>query len=149
MNIYKEIIVEHGFMNFSIKGNSMEPLLRDGDLVRICKTTCFKTGDCYIFKNNDKLLLHRLAHRCGDYFYFIGDNSNNFEKVSREQICGVLYDSRCNFLEKKLISFINRLYLIIYKWWPIRRLQGFRKKAIRLLYRSFHEKTIPETSNLH
>jgi len=149
MSIYTELISEQGFMVFSVQGNSMEPLLKEGDSVRIFNVTSLKPGDCFIFKYNGKMIIHRLAGKIGEYYYFIGDNSSSFEKVSREQIFGVLGCNSKNNKAMQLIRIINWLYLQIMKWRPFCHISGLRKRTIRIIYRSFHEKKIPETSDLY
>lgn len=149
MNIYTELIAEQGSMVFSIQGNSMEPLLREGDSVRIFNMTSLKPGDCYIFKLNGKMIIHRLAGKIEEDYYFIGDNSNSFEKVTREQIFGHLYGNPDNKVEKQLIMIINWLYLHFMRRRPPFRAFGLRKRIIRTIFRSIHEKTIPETSDLY
>lgn len=149
MSIYTELIAEQGFMDFSIQGSSMEPLLKKGDSIRIFSMTSLKPGNCYIFKHNDKLLVHRLAGKNGQDYYFIGDNSNSFEKVRREQIFGILYGNPYNKMAKQLIRMINWLYLQTNSWKPLCRMTGVRKRIIRAIYRSFHEKRISETPDLY
>lgn len=149
MSIYTELISEQGFMDFFIQGNSMEPLLKEGDSVRIFNVTSLKSGDCYIFKHNGKMIIHRLAGKIGEDYYFIGDNSNSFEKVTREQVYGHLYGNHNNKIKKQLIMIINWLYLHIMRRRPPSRAFGLRKRIIRTIFRSFHEKTIPETPDLY
>lgn len=114
MSIYSDLITENGFMNFTIKGNSMEPFLKDGDFVCIKSISFFKSGNCYIFKQNNRFILHRLVCRIGKTFYFIGDNSNNFERIAENQICGALNQDEYNRFLKKLITVFNLIHLLFY-----------------------------------
>jgi hypothetical protein len=149
MNIYTELIKEQGFMVFCIQGNSMEPLLREGDSIKVFNVIFLKPGECYIFKHNGKMMIHRLAGKHREDYFFIGDNSNCFEKVKRDQIYGILYGNPSNKMAKQLIRMVNWLYLQTIRWKPLCRIGGIRKRIIRAIYRSFHEKTISETPDLY
>lgn len=75
-----------------IIGNSMEPLLHDGDIAFVSKMDRYFIGDIIVFKyiveGIEKLLSHRLIFEDEYCFYCKGDNSLNMEKVTLPNVLG-------------------------------------------------------------
>lgn len=145
MSIYSELISEQGPLIFEIQGKSMEPFLKEGDKVQISSFTSLKPGQCYLYKFNNKLTLHRLAYKGAGYLCFIGDNSNNFENVTMDQICGVNTGKPDLRIAGLLVTILNLFYLLIHKlpfYFADLLMAKFRRKAIKIVYRSFYEKRV-------
>ena len=68
-----------------------------------------KPGDCYIFKLNGKMIIHRLVEKSRKTITLL--EIAIVLKVTREQIYGHLYGNPNNKMEKQLIMIINWLYL--------------------------------------
>jgi len=61
------VIVSTFFISIlKIQGNSMDPLLQDGELAIALKTNNFQTGDVIAFYYNNKILLKRAIASAGD-----------------------------------------------------------------------------------
>lgn len=58
-----------------ISGDSMEPVLTDGEIVVLIKTRSFQTGDLISFTWNNKTLLKRVIAGPGDWVTIDGDGS--------------------------------------------------------------------------
>ena len=72
-----------------ISGNSMFPILQDGDLIAISKNSEVRVGDIITFKTNQVVLTHRVISK--DKMYKTkGDNSVYPEKsIDKGKIVGV------------------------------------------------------------
>lgn len=76
---------------FQVKlyGNSMQPVLWDGDLILVQPQTNLKRGDIVLFiYHGEGVLAHRVIRRAKYNFLCKGDNSFRIEKVSSECIIG-------------------------------------------------------------
>ena len=72
------VIVSTFFLSvLKIQGNSMDPLLQDGELAIALKTSNFETGDIIAFYYNNKILLKRAIAYAGDTVD-IDDDGNVF-----------------------------------------------------------------------
>ena len=58
-----------------IAGTSMEPNLKDGDIVALVKTEKFKTGDLCAFYYSNKILIKRIIATPGDYLWIDPDGT--------------------------------------------------------------------------
>ncbi|MBO8161092.1 MAG: S26 family signal peptidase [Thermosipho sp. (in: Bacteria)] len=79
-------------------GNSMYPILHEGDILLCSRIYKLKTGNIYVYKSpvSDKLVIKRLRHLKFEdnkvYCFFIGDNpeesydSRNYGYVNAENI---------------------------------------------------------------
>lgn len=77
-------------INILVRGSSMNPVLKEGDLITIRRKEC-KEGDILVFLYaGDELLVHRLLKRAEGYFYCKGDNSFRLEQVPEKDILGVV-----------------------------------------------------------
>lgn len=76
-------------------GNSMEPFLREGDLVIVKEQEMYGVGDAVAYRSHElgRTVLHRIIGGEGDRFVFKGDN-NDFidpEKPAREDLMGGIW----------------------------------------------------------
>lgn len=75
-----------------IKGNSMEPLLRDGDIAFVSAMQLYTVGDIVIFyyqvNGVEKILSHRIVYKDDYHLYCKGDNSLNLEEITLNAIIG-------------------------------------------------------------
>jgi signal peptidase I len=72
-------VIDKGFLfRFRARGDSMVPFIMHDDLVTIAplKNSLPHTGDvvAFSFQRPDKLIIHRIVKRKGDYFLLKGDN---------------------------------------------------------------------------
>ncbi|MEM1628418.1 MAG: signal peptidase I [Desulfurococcaceae archaeon] len=78
-----------------VKGNSMLPLLREGDIVIIIKANAeeIKPGDIIVYKAGDKLIIHRvieIRRMSGDlYFVTKGDNNPMSDFIYFDNLIGI------------------------------------------------------------
>lgn len=76
----------------TIKGNSMEPGLRAGDLVVTLDAGDYNVGDAVAYRSDklNAIVLHRIVDRAGDRFVFKGDNNSwiDPEKPTTEHLVG-------------------------------------------------------------
>ncbi len=75
-----------------IKGNSMEPLLKDGDIAFASAMQSYTVGDIVIFfyqiNGVEKILSHRIVYEDDYHLYCKGDNSLNLEEITSNAIIG-------------------------------------------------------------
>jgi hypothetical protein len=136
-DINSEIIAGFLFGNSEIKvvtccGTSMLPLLKDGESIEIKKPLrTLKRGRVYAFWNGKKILIHRFVwlNKCRKAL-FIGDNSNIFEQVNRENVLGECVLPRDSRLKENTCCFAN---LLFYKC-RNKSIYKLRKVIIRRLY---------------
>lgn len=84
-----------GSIDITIRGNSMEPTLSDGDIVTIVKKDNYCVGDILVFNyKSEGLIAHRLLDINNAYFCK-GDNSFRFEKIKKDDILGKIIDNNC------------------------------------------------------
>jgi len=58
-----------------IAGTSMEPTLKDGDIVLLVKTKGLETGDLCAFYYSNKILIKRVIAKPGDYIWIESDGT--------------------------------------------------------------------------
>jgi len=81
-------------ISLTVKGTSMEPLLREGDVVAVClvRLDQLKRGDMIAFKQNGCVIIHRLVKRRknGNTWLYCqkGDNLNGWGWIPEEAIIG-------------------------------------------------------------
>jgi len=80
-----------GFIEHCVKGSSMMPFIRSGSLVIIEKFSDLKKGDCALFEQEGKLILHRVKKVKENGYVFIGDNSYKSDGfILKEKVYGKL-----------------------------------------------------------
>lgn len=82
------------FERFVVEGNSMEPALRAGDHVWICRILKGKVGDVVVLKKNAKTMVKRIIRVEDGHYTVHGDHrsvstdSEHFGSVQRTHIRG-------------------------------------------------------------
>lgn len=110
-----------GYQAYIITTNSMEPNIREGDVIIIkqCDEQTLKEGDIITFRNSkNEFVTHRIIsieEEQNEKLYVTkGDNNTieDLEKISFNAIEGILI-LRVPFLGNILLLFRNRIYLIL------------------------------------
>jgi hypothetical protein len=107
-----EIWAERGIRNrYTVAGNSMLPVIRDGDIALVEHgTRRIGTGTIILFRRGQSLTAHRVV-RCaqpsGDITYYAkGDNASQIDRVSRAgvigRVLGIERDGRHLWLDTSL-----------------------------------------------
>lgn len=98
----------------SILSGSMLPLLQIGDnvLIQSVKPAKIRFGDVIVFKNPDKLIVHRVIHRYNSSsFLQKGDNTTIAEIVSSKYLIGkviaIRKGNKIIYMNKGLWKFVN------------------------------------------
>ena len=71
----------------TVEGNSMEPTLRNNDLITVSKEKEYGLGDILVFIYKSQLLVHRMVRK-GAFYFCKGDNSFRIEDITQESIVG-------------------------------------------------------------
>ena len=90
---FEDIIAEQGKLVYTNVGNSMFPIVREGDLLIIERVSApLQIGDVPLYKrDNGQYVLHRIADVKNGKYTMKGDNRTEMEKgVSDRHIIGVL-----------------------------------------------------------
>jgi signal peptidase I len=80
-----------GKVQLKVAGASMVPALWPGDLVtvRSCQPSALRPESIVVFRQNHRLVVHRLMHREGDRFFTRGDARPRFDDpVTASEIVG-------------------------------------------------------------
>ncbi len=91
IDIWKEANKE---ISLTVKGSSMEPLLKEGDAVTVCliQPDQIKKGDMIAFRQNGCVIIHRLLkkRKNGDTWLYCqkGDNLNGWGWIPEDSIIG-------------------------------------------------------------
>ncbi|MFR5683009.1 MAG: signal peptidase I [Clostridia bacterium] len=110
-----------GYQAYIITTNSMEPNIREGDVIIIkqCDEQTLKEGDIITFRNSkNEFITHRIIsieEEQNEKLYVTkGDNNTieDLEKISFNAIEGILI-FRVPFLGNILLLFRNRIYLVL------------------------------------
>jgi nickel-type superoxide dismutase maturation protease len=79
---------------FKIKEHSMEPFLKDNDMVLVFRFLKIKKGDIIVFKKEKKIFIKRVIKIEDNRFIALGDNrkdsydSRKFGSISKKDIFG-------------------------------------------------------------
>ncbi|MCR5646785.1 MAG: S24/S26 family peptidase [Acholeplasmatales bacterium] len=88
-----EAFNENKTFSFPVKGSSMRPLLKNDDVVTLCKIDAYKVGDILFFRREDgAFVLHRLRKIKNGKLYIVGDHQVNLEEVREDQLIGKVID---------------------------------------------------------
>lgn len=104
LKFYK-FLAKTGQLKITIEGNSMLPVLKNGDIINVSKITTFVPGTVILFVFRNQLVVHRLIKIEGNVLYCKGDNSFVIEKIDRESVIG----------EVKVFCRNDRVYEIVPK----------------------------------
>lgn len=125
-------------------GVSMRPMLRTGrDTILISPVEGrLKKYDVPLYRRGDAYILHRVIRVCEDGYEIRGDNCMTLERVTDEQIVGVLSGFRRG---EKYVAVDDKRYLFYAKLWvaihPIRWIfMLLRRIAGRCYHRIFSKK---------
>ena len=120
----EDLLQRDGRLVYKTRGVSMEPMLRQNrDLVIIqVPASRLKKYDVALYKRGKAYILHRVIEVKGDYYFIRGDNTFFPERVSDDDVIGVL----SAFQRKgKQYKVTDRGYLIYARVWcaiyPLRR----------------------------
>jgi signal peptidase I len=88
VKLLPSLIRARGQADIVITGVSMEPTLREGDIVTVKQCENYMTGDILVYAYKDEgLLIHRLLKIDGRYFCK-GDNAFRLEDIGYDEIIG-------------------------------------------------------------
>ena len=71
-----------------VKGTSMWPFIKEGDLVRLQTPSAFKKGHIYLFRSRQRLFLHRLVARKSGTLILQGDANRQKERALPQDVVG-------------------------------------------------------------
>ena len=112
-SLIKPVIFNNNEGYLTVHGNSMWPLLKDGQRVRVSIVKKpLKKSKCYLFIYKNSLYIHRLFEIQNDRVLFIGDYSEKIEEVSKEAIVGELKLDQ-NRLILFVLSVLNDIFIKI------------------------------------
>ena len=86
----EEQIRKDNFLVSEANGNSMLPLLRDGDKVVIAKVFDIKKYDVVLFKKESHYILHRVIKIDNNKLIIRGDNNVATEVIEKKDVVGKL-----------------------------------------------------------
>lgn len=108
-------------ISFTVKGRSMEPSLQDNKSKVTLEAFSghLQKKHIYLYKLNDKVLLHRYIKSKDGIHYFLGDNCSSYEYVSKSDIIGKVIKVDENAfqysLKTALYLFLRRVKIQVYK----------------------------------
>ena len=112
-----------GHAMLTVSGDSMVPVLSDGDVVTLKQENQYMVGDILVYPYKEgKLLIHRLLRIDNCRYYCKGDNSLRLEDVDISEIIGKVVLVNGNELppnspsHTKLSYAINRLFVKKYRY---------------------------------
>lgn len=89
LSLIKHKIQSNGFIELTICGNSMNPVLKDHQSVTIGVQEEYHVGDVLIYKyKNEGLLSHRLLEIKNELYCCKGDNCYRMEEILKTDIYG-------------------------------------------------------------
>jgi signal peptidase I len=88
-SILKHKIESAASCQITVGGNSMLPVLHNGDVITIRKEDKYEIGDVLIFKYGEEgILVHRLLKTKDKKYYCKGDNCYRLEEIDKTDIFG-------------------------------------------------------------
>ena len=120
---FEELLKRTGMLVYSIRGVSMQPLLRqERDVVVIRRTERYGKYDVVLFlRGNGQHVLHRILREETDRFWIVGDNCFSGEWIPKERVLGTMTGVVRDREEIALGGFWYRVYVAL--WiapWPLR-----------------------------
>jgi signal peptidase I len=110
-------------ISLTVKGRSMEPLLREGDVVAVClvRPDQLKRGDMIAFRQNGCVIVHRLLRKRknGNTWFYCqkGDSLNGWSWIPEEAIIGKITSLRRSGRVKGMIGFHWRWLNFVMSLW--------------------------------
>ncbi|OGI07960.1 MAG: signal peptidase I [Candidatus Margulisbacteria bacterium GWF2_35_9] len=140
-SILKHKTESQNSFQITVVGNSMFPVLKDGDKVLIKKAKEYEVGSVIVFKYNDEgLLIHRILEIKDGKYYCKGDNCYRLEEVGKNDIIGKVLD-----IPSVDIDFIN-MSLEVNKEF-VRNDYDYFKTIESNIYKKYKQKYLKETTN--
>ncbi|HET6266548.1 MAG TPA: S24/S26 family peptidase [Acidobacteriota bacterium] len=93
----------------TLRGNSMVPLLRDGDMLIVARGLPLRKGAVVAYEMDGNLIAHRIV-AIGSAIQTKGDAVNRTDSVAVDRILGVVIGFIRNGRQKSLESFGGRAY---------------------------------------
>lgn len=109
--LIKETLENDQSFDLTVKGTSMYPLLiHEKSVVTIERFSTLQKQFIYLYKYQDKILLHRYLKSKNGILIFRGDNCSTFEYVDKDTIIGVVTkidgkDYVINWKQKRFLLF--------------------------------------------
>lgn len=99
-----------------IKGNSMNPILFNQDIVYIESSNNYSVGDIILFNYNEReFIIHRIVYADNNIFCCKGDNSFRLEYIYPEEIIGKVTQINRNETILNIEHIPNELVSMSYK----------------------------------
>lgn len=117
MNKPEKLIAEKGFYAAAIHGTSMYPMLiNHKDAVYVVAPNQLRKKDVLLYRRagNNQLVLHRLIRHENGALIMCGDNELGFEKITRDQVIGVMREFTHNGKKHTEKNIIYRLYVLLW-----------------------------------
>ena len=132
-DIATSLLAENHSLSYKLRGNSMFPVLREGDVAEViaCEADYLKKGDIVVFKTESGLVAHRIIkiQKQNNALKFItrGDNSRqNDSPFGKEQLLGKIQfffrngqkhqiNRLTTFYRKSNSTFIHTMMLVVNK----------------------------------
>lgn len=126
-----------------VRGTSMTPIIKDGDIATIQKSDKYSVGDVLLYPfGNEGLLLHRLLKINGSRYYCKGDNSFRLEEVMCSGIFGkviaVTRKSVTFCLPTVLAEFLEMSYSVYCEF--TKHDNSVRKTKLTEVYKNYEQK---------
>ena len=129
-NLFGGIFKEAGRIQLSVSGDSMYPVLCDGDLIIVACQDEYSVGDVLVYKYKDQhLVVHRLL-KANKRLYCKGDNSFLLEHVNKGDVLGKVVGIRRGPRIIELMPFDSELIELSYKISKLFRECGYKKETI-------------------
>lgn len=110
-------------LKVKVSGDSMLPLIKNGDYITVTKNTPLKVGDIILFEYTPGcLLVHRIIKKKHGFIYTKGDHAVAVEKITMDSIIGkvdkVISSGYIFSPDSRIIRLINALlsYLVYRRW---------------------------------
>jgi len=117
INIAENLLDENHSLNYKLKGKSMYPALKTGDIIKVekCSSQDLKVGDIVVFKANKSLIGHRLidiSFETGAYVFITrGDTcSRNDAPFTIEALLGKITSFQRLNRVKEADGFVMKRY---------------------------------------
>ena len=100
-------------LSITVMGTSMEPVLKDGDVIKVKPCNNYEIGDIIVFLyKNNALLVHRLIKKRNKILLCKGDNSFRLEEVEEEYVLGKVISINSNHIYTIPNELIELSYLV-------------------------------------
>ncbi|MDR0892647.1 MAG: S24/S26 family peptidase [Mediterranea sp.] len=122
-------------VTFRLKGGSMRPFLRDGDVIRIVQKPYdqLRPGDIALAHTDLGVLLHRIVAINGEQVHLLGDANRQQELTERRKVMGV-FDAAWRGEKSLHLNSVTMRTLALY-WYKIRPLRRYLLGAYEICRR--------------